>query len=221
MSAGFKTDFSTLPDDLPVFPLARVILLPRVLLPLNIFEPRYIAMVDHALSTHRLIGMVQSNAALPGGVYKTGCAGRIASFNETDDGRYLITLTGISRFDIAEERPLHAGGFRHVRPDWSPYAGDAAEDKTSDICRDKLSAKLAAYFERMGLSCERWTEIRDMGCERLVSTLSVICPFEPAEKQSLLEAKTLKDRAGALMAILDLALSRMDATQTEVKTTCH
>lgn len=220
MTNRFDIDFENLPSDLPIFPLSRVILLPRVNLPLNIFEPRYLAMVDHAMSTNRMIGMIQSRSG--GAVFKTGCAGRIISFNETEDGRYLITLKGVCRFDVASEGAPATGGFRHVTPDWAPYRHDLQEEETPDICRERLMHALDNYFRQMGMFCDKWSEMRQMNCDRLVSTLSVICPFDSAEKQSLLEAKTLHDRIQALQAVLDIALARACKSAEEgLQTTCH
>jgi uncharacterized protein len=136
-------------------------------------------------------------------VFKTGCAGRITSFSETEDGRYLITLTGVCRFDIASEQPLHKGGFRLARPDWSPYAQDLVEDKVSDICREAMMATLRAYFDKRGMFCDKWETMKDITCEKLVSTLSVVCPLDTGEKQALLEAKTLNDRMRLLQCFIE------------------
>src|SRR6185312_13944937 len=132
---------SALPDVLPIFPLSGALLLPRGRLPLNIFEPRYIAMVETALGNGRLIGMVQPSAPetqepLPP-IYHIGCAGRIVSFSETDDGRFLISLAGVCRFKIAEELPMQYG-FRRVRPDWEDFLTDINTTGEADIDRDKL-----------------------------------------------------------------------------------
>lgn len=199
--------FDDLPRDIPVFPLPRVILLPRAQLPLNIFEPRYLAMTDAVLTTHRMIGMVQLRRdGKDGALYRTGCAGRIVSFNETEDGRYLVTLKGVCRFDLPEDPVPVAGGYLQARPDWSPYRGDFTPDTTTDICRDTLVSSLGVYFRQMGMSCDQWEQIRQIGCEQLVATLGVVCPFDTAEKQALLEAKTLKDRAKILQGVLDNAV---------------
>lgn len=203
MSAAKKITFDDLPADLPVFPLASVIVLPRVNLPLNVFEPRYLAMTDHALRTDRLIGIVQSRE---GNMCKTGCAGKITSFQETADGRYLITLQGVCRFDIAQEYPLDPGGFRHVAPDWSRYRHDFNLDHSGDVCRDMISGLLRRYFEKIHIACDQWSQIRDMPCETLISTLSVICPFTSDEKQALLEAPDLKTRIHLMQSLLEIAI---------------
>lgn len=206
-----------LPDEIVLFPLPRVILLPRVQLPLNIFEPRYLAMVDHAMSNGRMIGMIQPK---PDGasdtVFKTGCAGRIASFSETDDGRYLITLKGICRFDVAEELPLATGGYRHVKTCWKNYHHDLASDTVTDICRDTMMTTLRQYLDKMQMFCDKWETIRHIECEKLISTLSVVCPFSTEEKQALLEAPDLPARAKILHALLEIA-----AKEEECKASCH
>jgi Lon protease-like protein len=216
MSASFDITHSELPDEIPVFPLPRVILLPRVNLPLNIFEPRYLLMTEHALQNGRLIGMIQH--AEGDALQKTGCVGRISSFTETDDGRFLVTLRGICRFDVARELPLAAGGFRRVQPDWSPYAGDFAPDTSTDVCRDKMMAALKPYLQKMDMVCDEWEKIRNIGCDSLISTLSVVCPFGTVEKQALLEAKTLVDRAKLLQAFLDIECK---AAEEKEEDTCH
>lgn len=207
MTEAFDTTFDELPAELPVFPLQRVILLPRAQLPLNIFEPRYLAMTRDALSSHRLIGIIQpQDDTAQAGLCKTGCAGRIVSFSETDDGRYLITLKGVARFNLAAP-PVHmAGGYLQARPDWAPFAGDLAPDTVTDICRETMVNTLHAYFKKMGMSCDQWEQIRQIGCERLVATLSVVCPFAADEKQALLEAPTLADRARLLHGLLEAAV---------------
>ncbi len=193
---------------LPVFPLSGVLLLPRGQLPLNIFEPRYLAMVDDALGSDRLIGMVQpvdpaSREAAPA-IYDTGCAGRIASFEETDDGRYLITLAGVSRFRIAEELPRQRG-YRRVRPDWHPFASDLAAGEDGVLDRARLGAALTSYFRRHGISAS-WEAIEDAPDERLITCLSMICPFSPSEKQALLEAPSLTERGQLMMTMLEMAV---------------
>ena len=197
-----------LPDTFPVFPLAGALLLPRGRLPLNIFEPRYLAMTEDALAAGRLFGMVQpdptrGSAAAGPGLYRVGCLGRLSSFSETDDGRYLITLTGVTRFAIAEELTM-TRGYRRVRADLLPFAADLAPaDDSEAVGRDALLALLRGYFQRRGFDAN-WEAIGQMNDEMLVTTLSMVCPFEPAEKQALLEAPTLTERAGTLLALLQM-----------------
>jgi Lon protease-like protein len=165
-------------------------------------------MVDLALSSSRLIGMIQPGADKK--LCRTGTAGRIVAIEETDDGRYLMTLRGVCRFDVAEELSLAEGGFRRVRPDWSPYRADLTEDQSSDVCRDKLVNVLKDYLQKKDMSCAQWEQIRAAGCEKLMATLTMVCPFAPQEKQALLEAKTLKSRADMLLALLDIARQNAD-----------
>lgn len=221
MTEAFDTSFDELPAVMPVFPLPRVILLPRVQLPLNIFEPRYLAMTRAALSSHRLIGIIQpQDETAQAGLCKTGCAGRIVSFSETDDGRYLITLKGVARFNLAAAPVQMPDGYLEAKPDWAPFNDDLEPDTVTDICRETMVQTLHAYFKKMGMSCDQWEQIRQIGCERLVATLSVVCPFEADEKQALLEAPTLADRARLLHGLLEAAV-RQSCGSGCSKDTCH
>src|ERR1700750_1228423 len=188
---------AALPDILPIFPLAGVLLLPRGRLPLNIFEPRYLAMTRNALASDRLIGMVQpSDPAASGSnppVYPIGCAGRITSFSETEDGRFLITLTGTSRFRIREELPL-LEGYRRVVPDWDGFARDAEGEEAPEFDRERLVRGLKAYFQQHQISAD-WDSITSVGGERLVTSIAMICPFDPSEKQALAEGPGFGTRA--------------------------
>jgi Lon protease-like protein len=201
MANPFDISFSDLPAELPLFPLSRVILLPRVHLPLNVFEPRYIAMVEKAMASKRLIGIIQP--AEGNNLSKVGCAGRIVSLSETDDGRYLITLKGICRFQIRSELPLAAGGFRVAAAEWAPYADDLQEETGTEICRDTMMGKLSHYLDKMGMVCDQWDKVKNVSCEYLISTLSLVCPFNDAEKQALLEAKNTEARAQLLLKLMD------------------
>jgi uncharacterized protein len=197
-----------LPGILPIFPLTGVLLLPRGRLPLNIFEPRYLAMTRDALAGERLIGMVQpSDPAASGSnppVYPTGCAGRITSFSETEDGRFLITLTGTSRFRIREELPL-LEGYRRVVPDWHEFARDLGSEDEPGFDRERLMRGLKGYFQQHQISAD-WDSITSVSGERLVTSIAMICPFDPSEKQALLEAPDLGERARLLMAIVEMAV---------------
>jgi Lon protease-like protein len=199
---------ATLPTILPIFPLPGVLLLPHGRLPLRIFEPRYLAMTRDALAGERLIGMVQpsdpvvSDANPP--VYPIGCAGRITSFTETDDGLFLITLTGISRFRIREELPL-LEGYRRVVPEWADFARDLEADENSGFDRDRLIRGLKGFFQHHQISAD-WDAIASTPVERLVTSIAMMCPFEPSEKQALLEASDLDDRARLLTAIVEMAV---------------
>jgi len=199
---------TALPVILPIFPLTGVLLLPRGRLPLNIFEPRYLAMTRDALAGERLIGMVQpSDPAASGSnppVYPTGCAGRITSFSETDDGRFLITLTGTSRFRIREELPM-LEGYRRVVPDWHEFARDLGNEEEPSFDRERLLRGLKGYFQQHQISAD-WDAITSVSGDRLVSSIAMICPFDPSEKQALLEASDLAERARLLTAIVEMAV---------------
>ncbi len=207
----FDPTFEELPEVLAVFPLAGVLLLPRGRLPLNIFEPRYLDMTRDAMGAAgggaRMIGMVQptgSGESETGpAIYPCGCAGRITSFAETADGRYLITLTGVCRFNASEELPLK-DGYRRVIPDFRPFRGDLEEDEAADIHRNRLIKLLEDYFKARKIAID-WETIEKMADDELVTTLAMICPFDPGEKQALLEAPDLARRAGVLIACLDMA----------------
>jgi hypothetical protein len=206
-----------LPDVLPVFPLTGVLLLPRGRLPLNIFEPRYLAMTRDALAGERLIGMIQpsdASAAPPGmsppgiagmspPVYPVGCAGRLTQFSETDDGRYLITLTGIQRFRVREELPL-LSGYRRVVPDWQSFARDRERPAEPRFDRERLLRGLKGYFAQRQIEAD-FDAIDKAPGEYLVTSLAMACPFAPSEKQALLEAADLDARAELLTALVEMA----------------
>ena len=197
-----------LPDTIPVFPLPGALLLPRGRLPLNIFEPRYLAMLDDALkSEHRLIGMIQPyEGEDPPLLRGIGCAGRITSLSETEDGRYLIVLTGVSRFRLRAE----IGGFtpyRRVTPDWRGFHDDLfGPEEVEDFDREDFLLLLKRYFEIASLSSD-WDTMREADSEMLINSLSMMCPFSVEEKQALLEAPRLSDRAKTLAALLQFAIA--------------
>ena len=205
----FDPQLSELPDRIAVFPLSGVLLLPRGHLPLNIFEPRYLAMIRAVLGQpQRLIGMIQprtSNGPGSGTLFQTGCAGRITSFAETDDGRFLITLTGVSRFNLVRELGLTAGGYREVAPDFAPFESDLlANEQRNLIDRDKLKAVLESYFDKNKIkAC--WNTISDTDDETLVTSIAMACAFPSSEKQALLESRNLYDRCQTLIALLEMA----------------
>jgi Lon protease-like protein len=196
---------SDLPQVIPVFPLQGVLLLPRGQLPLNIFEPRYLNMIDDAMAGDRVIGMVQTTGgsrARPK-LSPIGCAGRLTSYAETSDGRYLITLSGVIRFRITDELPSRAP-YRQVRVDYDPYADDlAAPDEEAQFEREHLFQALKTYLGRRSLDVD-WDTAGSAPEEALVNSLSMALPFDPAEKQALLEAHTLEDRCAALIALLEI-----------------
>ena len=209
-----------LPRTVPVFPLGGALLLPRGRLPLNIFEPRYLTMIDDALSRHRLIGMVQPRPDQAGSakpdIYATGCVGRLTSFNETPDGRYLITLTGMCRFQVVEELDT-VTPYRQCNVDFGPFAQDLrpAPDE-DDIATSHLLGVLRTYLDKFGLEAD-WETIEQAPVETLVNSLSMICPFEQSEKQALLEADSLAGRAAALVALLEIAAASHDEEDLPVQ----
>lgn len=213
MTGVFDPAFEDLPPEIPIFPLTGVLLLPGGKLPLNIFEPRYLNMTAAALAGDRMIGMIQPTGDNEGAqpeVYRTGCAGRLTSFSETENGRYLITLSGYARFDIKQELPLR-DGFRMVVPDWAPYRQDLAEDDSDIIDRDRMLRALKGYFAANQVDAN-WDAIKDTPTDQLVNALAMMCPFQPSEKQALLEAASLLDRADVMVVLLEMSLAANDDT---------
>ena len=204
---AFHARFAELPEEIAVFPLSGALLLPQGRLPLNIFEPRYLAMTLDSLARGRMFGMVQPDAHLPRGetgaaLYGVGCLGRVTSFSETEDGRLLVTLTGLIRFRIAEELAPAVGGYRRVRADYVPFAADlAVGDGAPPYDRAELLAALRAYFRARGIEAN-WDAVEQSADAMLVTTLSMVCPFEPPEKQALLEAPDCAERARMLVALM-------------------
>ncbi len=201
--------FEDLPAELPIFPLSGVLLLPRGKLPLRIFEKRYLAMTQDALGAPvRLIGMVQpldkADTQRNPPIYKIGCAGRITSFSETDEGQYLITLTGVCRFAFASELEL-VKGYRRVAASWDVFAGDFGDAAGLEVDRTRLLGGLKDYFKLHGIAAN-WEAIEQTPDERLVTSLAMICPFEPSEKQALLEAGDLAARAQLMTTLIEMAL---------------
>lgn len=202
-------NLADLPDSIPVFPLPGALLLPRSRLPLHIFEPRYLAMLDDTLKTeHRLIGMVQpydSAANTDRTLHLIGCAGRLTAFSETEDGRYMITLSGVSRFRIRKE----VSGFTpYLKADvsWAGFdrdIGPTEHDKTFE--REVFLDLLGRFFETQGLSTD-WDSLKEAEDELLINSLSMLCPFEPEDKQALLEAPSLSTRRETLMTLIEFAL---------------
>ncbi len=200
---------ANLPDTIAVFPLPGALLLPRARLPLHIFEPRYLAMLDDALKTpHRLIGMVQPRE-VPGSeekrLHAIGCAGRITQFSETEDGRYLITLAGMSRFRIREE-VTGFSPYRRCDVSWDGFAADLGPTEVDPgFNRPRFLDLLGRYFEAMSLSTD-WSSLKDAEDELLINSLSMLCPFDPEEKQALLEAPSLSTRRETLVTLIEFAL---------------
>jgi Lon protease-like protein len=203
--AGFRTRFEDLPAEFAVFPLPGALLLPRGRLPLNIFEPRYVAMIEDSLANKRMFAMIQPDEALPEtangpALYRVGCLGRLSSFSETDDGRLLITLSGLARFSIASEIDMRRG-YRRVIGDFSRYRADMNQPNDTVIDRDGMLDALRGYFAQRGVE-PNWDAINRLEDDTLVVTLAMVCPFEPIEKQALLEAPDEAERADTLLALL-------------------
>lgn len=196
-----------LPRIVPLFPLEGALLLPRGQLPLNVFEPRYLAMVDAALSGSRIIGMVQPSGSDDLVLRKVGCLGRITQFAETGDGRYLITLTGIARFRLREEMPSRAL-YREAEIDCTEFAGDLVpRNGEDDVDRGSVVNALRKFADVSHIKVD-WKAIDEAPNEALVNALSMMCPFGSNEKQALLEAPDLKTRAEVLVAITEIELAR-------------
>ncbi|MFZ3581620.1 LON peptidase substrate-binding domain-containing protein [Loktanella sp. DJP18] len=199
---------SDLPDTIPIFPLPGALLLPRGRLPLHIFEPRYLAMIEDSMKTPtRLIGMIQPYDApgQAGRLHSIGCAGRLNAFTETDDGRYMITLSGISRFRVLEE----VEGFtpyRRCRVKWSGFERDLGKaERDPDFRRDEFLDSLCRFFADQGLKTD-WDQLGEAEDELLINSLSMLCPFPPEDKQALLEAPSLSTRRETLMTLIEYAL---------------
>ena len=215
-----------LPGVIPVFPLAGAILLPRGQLPLNIFEPRYLKMIDDAMRTERIIGMVQPDgeaailaSQMPGEtppLCGVGCAGRITSWAETGDGRLVITLTGIARFRLHDELAA-VTPYRQFNVSWDEFAGDlVAGEGQDEVSRERLLEILKEYLDTHGLQAD-WRAIKLSSNETLVNSLCTISPYGPREKQALLEAKTLEDRNQMLIALTEKALRELTPGDTTVQ----
>ncbi len=196
-----------LPAEFPIFPLSGALLLPGAKLPLNIFEPRYLAMTEDALASGRMIAMIQPDLESPPGpngpkLFRVGCLGRLSSFSESEDGqRYLITLHGVARFTVVEELAAKRG-YRSVRGDFSEFSADLAPSTPPlHFDRGTLLNALRAYFQQHGFDAN-WDAIGEIDDASLVTTLSMVCPFDAMEKQALLEAETPVLRAATLLALL-------------------
>ena len=210
------------PDDLidviAVFPLSGALLLPRGQMPLNIFEPRYLAMIDDALrSGHRVIGMIQPDPSHPGPdeskphLFQVGCVGRISQFAESGDGRYAIQLTGVARFRIEQELAVTTP-YRQCKVTYRPFADDFIARKGEDeVDRDALLGALTAFLKANNLKAD-WEGIESAPNEALVNALAMMSPYDAAEKQALLEAPDLKTRAEILVAVTEIELAKTNTS---------
>ena len=196
-----------LPDTIPVFPLPGALLLPRARLPLHIFEPRYLAMLDDVLKTsHRLIGMIQPFDGAGGEqLHRIGCAGRISAFSETEDGRYMITLAGISRFRVTSEEEGFTP-YRRCAVSWTGFERDLGPlEKDEGFDRDAFFDLLLRFFDDQELRTD-WDSLRQAEDELLINSLCMLCPFDAEDKQALLEAPSLTTRRETLMTLIEFAL---------------
>ena len=206
MTSEFGTD--TLPEQIPLFPLAGTVLLPRATLPLNIFEPRYLAMVRDAMASNRLVGIIQprDTAEPQPHLYEVGGVGRITQFTETGDGRFLISLTGLQRFRVRHELTTEKP-YREIAADYDAFAGDwRAPEPLPAALRADLENSLRVYLDAQDLSAD-WEAVGSADDESLVHTLATVCPFETAEKQALLEAGDLRERTLTLSTLMAFAPS--------------
>jgi Lon protease-like protein len=197
-----------LPSTLAIFPLEGALLLPHGQLPLHIFEPRYRNMIEDALGNDRMLGMIQPRTSYPhplpdwAELFETGCAGRIISFAETEDGRFLITLKGVCRFRIAEELPAEQG-FRRVVPDFTPFRGDLEPASEEGIDRSRLLLAARVFLAMKNIECD-WQAAEQASAQALVTSLAMSCPFEPGEKQALLESDDLAARCDLLISLFEM-----------------
>ena len=201
-------DNINLPTQIPIFPLPNALLLPGGQLPLNIFEPRYLAMVDDALGhPDRLIGMVQPMEE-QNSLFGIGCAGRIGYFQETDDGRYMIALNGVCRFRLGGHEQTEPG-YRLADVSWDEFAADLQHPLEGIADRDRMFTIMRRYFAARGFDAD-WDQIERSEDEQILNTLAMVCPFEVAEKQALLEADGMARRADLLIAMMEMALHEDD-----------
>jgi uncharacterized protein len=213
MNAVYKGP-DALPNAVAVFPLPGALLLPRGQMPLNIFEPRYLAMIEDTIrSPHRMIGMIQPDPAHPGrdqarpNLFKVGCVGRVTQFAESGDGRYLIQLTGIARFRIEEELPVSTP-YRQCRVAYQPFVDDFTARKGEDeVDRKALLRALTDFLKANNLKAD-WEGIENAPNEALVNALAMMSPYSVAEKQAMLEAPNLKTRAEILVAVTEIELAK-------------
>ena len=206
-----NTDFdaaAALPSQIPIFPLPNALLLPGGQLPLNIFEPRYLAMIEDALgASGRLIGMVQPIEE-ECELFGIGCAGRISYFQETGDGRYMIALNGVSRFRLYDHK-LTSRGYRLADVGWEEFITDLEDGEGGIGNRDHMFSVLRRYFDQRGFEAD-WDQIERSDDNAILNTLAMVCPFDVAEKQALLEAEGMSRRADLLVAMMEMALHEDD-----------
>ena len=209
----FDKNFEDLPRRLPLFPLSKVLLLPRAKLPLNLFENRYLHMLDYALANGRSIGMIQpseksntNNGKKNPKLYSIGCAGYITAFSQTNDNRYEIILRGLCRFEITNELPIR-NGFRSADVNWNSFREDfRVLDLRNKIKRHEFIETLKLYLKKMSINAD-WEAIEVSNDEDLVNSISMGCPFDVNEKQALLQAKDLDERIEILISLMRMAMN--------------
>ena len=205
-----------LPAVIPIFPLAGVLLLPGGRLPLNIFEPRYLEMTQDAMASQRIIGMIQPadpfSRDFEPETYHTGCAGLISEFEETADNRILITLTGVCRFDVANELPREGLPYRRVAARYQSFACDLIRENAIALDRDLLISALKKFFDARGMSAD-WSAIDELCNEDLMTNFAMACPFGPSEKQALLECRETNERSAVFQALLEMAAHERDGME--------
>ena len=206
----FQPALGEIEREVAVFPLPGAMLLPHGRLPLNIFEPRYLAMVEVSLGAGRMFGMIQPDSLKPAttngpAVFSVGCLGRVTSFTETDDGRIVLSVLGVIRFSVLEELEMRKG-YRRVRINLDRYAADLdAPSNDIGLPQKPLLTGLRGYFDRQGLTAD-WEAITEMDDATLLTALCMMCPFAPSEKQALLEAETAPERTAILQALLEFGM---------------
>jgi len=207
-----------LPVSIPIFPLAGVLLLPRARLPLQMFEPRYVAMTEDAVAGDQVIGMIQPRRQEQQSpddtpeVFETGCLGRIVEHTTTTDGRHLVTLAGVCRFAVSEELTSERG-YRRVVPDYRPFADDLIDAEPGSFDRRRFLAALRSYMDANGIDAD-WEAIDETSDEQLITALAMLCPFAPSEKQALLESADLAERAQTMTALFEMAGTRGGDTKS-------
>ena len=213
MMYSFEKNYKDLPRVLPLFPLKRVLLLPRAKLPLNLFENRYLHMFDHALSNDRTIGIIQPNEKIGGNkdiknpnLYSVGCAGYITAFSQTNDNRYEIILKGLCRFKIGSEHAI-TKGFRKANVSWAPYKDDFEIKKLKNKNkRSEFMDVLKPFLTKISVSAD-WEAIDVSSDEDIVNSISMGCPFDQSEKQALLEAKNIDERIEILLSLMKMSMN--------------
>ena len=214
MQYCFDNKYDELPESIPLFPLNKVLLLPRAKLPLNLFENRYLHMFDHALQNGRYIGMIQpseepkkNGEMKPPSIYNVGCAGFLTAFSQTNDNRYEIILEGVCRFKIKKELEL-MNGFRRANVQWSKFKSDFKIEKLdSKEKREEFLKILRPFLEKMSMKVD-WEVIEGTNDEDLINTISMCCPFDVNEKQALLEAISLENRREVLTSLIHINLNK-------------